>query len=371
MLVLNLLSWFLFLKNKLMDNKIIYGIQQLGVGVDDVEKAFKWYGTKLGADVCVFDDNNEATYMAPYMGGKPRDKRAILALNIQGGSGYELWQHTGRKPLRLEKPLQLGDLGINIAKVKSKDIVQSHKRLTESGVSVLSDIKTAPDGKKCFYIQDPFDNIIQIKECDTWYQNKKCDVGGMYGCMIGVSDIDASLKFYADVLGYNKVLYDTTQESDDFSNLPKQTNTFRRVLLQHEPTTGGFSKLFGISEIELIQAIDYAPKELFDFKKRFWGDVGYIHLCFDIHNMDQLIAECKDAGFPFTVLSSTSFDMGEANGRWGYLEDPDGILIEFVETFKVPIVQKIGLAINLQNRNPKKNLPDWLIKAMAVKRKKF
>lgn len=354
-----------------MSGKIIYGIQQLGVGVDDVEKAFRWYGTNLGADICVFDDDNEATFMAPYMGGEPRQKRAILALNIQGGSGYELWQHTGRKPQRLEKPFQLGDIGINIAKVKSKDIQVSFDRMKNSEIAVLSDIVISPDGKKCFYIADPFGNIIQIKECDSWYQDKKSDVGGVFGCVIGVSDIEKSLMFYEDVLGYSKVVFQETSEFSDFGQLPKQTSTFKRVLLSHEPATGGFSKLFGISEIELIQAIDYTPQKLYDFDKRFWGDTGYIHLCFDVHNMNTLVDECKQAGYPFTILSNESFDMGDANGRWGYLEDADGILIEFVETFKVPIAKKIGLGINLRNRDPKKNLPDWLIKAMSIKRKKF
>jgi hypothetical protein len=81
-----------------MENKLIYGIQQVGVGVENAEEAFSWYASRLGSDVVVFDDQNEATYMAPYMGGKPRNKRALLALNMLGGSGYEIWQYTDRKP---------------------------------------------------------------------------------------------------------------------------------------------------------------------------------------------------------------------------------------------------------------------------------
>lgn len=57
-----------------MENKLIYGIQQIGVGVDNADKAFEWYATRLGADVPVFEDNNAATYMAPYMGGTHIEK---------------------------------------------------------------------------------------------------------------------------------------------------------------------------------------------------------------------------------------------------------------------------------------------------------
>lgn len=55
--------------------------------------------------------------------------------------------------------------------------------------------------------------------------------------------------------------------------------------------------------------------------------------------MDALKQECEDAGFPFTVDSADSFDMGEAAGRFTYIDDPDGTWIEFVETHKVPIAK--------------------------------
>lgn len=50
--------------------------------------------------------------------------------------------------------------------------------------------------------------------------------------------------------------------------------------------------------------------------------------------------------------------MGEANGHWGYIEDFDGTLIEFIETHKVPLLKKWGININLKNRNPRKPLPN-------------
>ena len=133
-----------------------------------------------------------------------------------------------------------------------------------------------------------------------------------------------------------------------------------------------FSKLFGKSEIELVQCLDAEPTKI--FKDRYWGDMGFIHLCFDIRNMKALTEECDKKGFPFKVLSAESFDMGDANGHWGYIEDSDGTLIEFVETHRVPLVKSLGitLSIDLKKRNPLKPLPNWMIKAMNFKRvKKF
>ena len=78
--------------------------------------------------------------------------------------------------------------------------------------------------------------------------------------------------------------------------------------------------------------------------------------------------EVKSKGFPFTVDSSDSFDMGEAAGRFAYISDPDGIPIEFVETHKVPLIKKLGLNIDLRKRNPNKSLPKWMIGTLRWKR---
>lgn len=58
-----------------MSEKLIYGIQQIGIGVENADEAFKWYAKTLGADALIFDDSNEATYMAKYMGDKARKKK--------------------------------------------------------------------------------------------------------------------------------------------------------------------------------------------------------------------------------------------------------------------------------------------------------
>ena len=62
--------------------------------------------------------------------------------------------------------------------------------------------------------------------------------------------------------------------------------------------------------------------------------------------------------------------MGEAAGRFTYTEDPDGTLIEFVETHKIPIVKKLGWYLDLKRRDSRRPLPRWMIKAMGLNRNK-
>ncbi len=353
-----------------MNGKLIYGIQQVGVGVSNATEAFEWYATRLGADVVIFDDNNTATHMAPYMGGEARNKRALLAINLQGGSGYEIWQYLDRKPEGPKQPIMTGDLGINMVTVKSLDVQKTYDRLKAKGVKLLSEVVANPDGQPTFYMEDPYGNILQIKEFHSWFSRKRTDVGGIFGCTIGVSDIDKALTLYSDILGFTEVIYDETGTFDDLAGLPGGKERMRRVLLgKKDKSSGGFSELFGENQLELIQLLDATPKSI--FADRYWGDLGFIHLCFDIKNMKALVNECAAKGLPFKVLSEPDFDMGDTNAHWGYIEDPDGTLIEFVETHKVPVLKKFNLFIDLKGRDPKKNLPNWLIRALSFNRKKF
>jgi catechol 2,3-dioxygenase-like lactoylglutathione lyase family enzyme len=354
-----------------MINKRITGIQQIGIGVKNLHEAWKWYKMAFGMDVRVFEDDAVAALMLPYTGGEPRKRHAALAVNIQGGGGFEIWQYKGRIPEAPAFTIQIGDLGIFSAKVKSKNIQKSFKELTEANVNIPGGLEVAPNGKEHFFVKDPFNNIFDVVESDTWFHDDKKHGGGTYGAIIGVSDIPKALVVYSGILGYDKVEYDQTGIFDDLQSLPGGKGKFRRVLLSaSEKISGGFSRLFGDSRIELVQALDRQPENI--FKNRLWGDLGFIHLCFDIQGMAALKKECTDKGFPFTVDSEVkegeSFDMGEAAGHFSYIEDPDGTLIEFVETHRVPILKKLGISINMTKRDPLKNLPDWLIKGMRFNR---
>jgi catechol 2,3-dioxygenase-like lactoylglutathione lyase family enzyme len=176
--------------------------------------------------------------------------------------------------------------------------------------------------------------------------------------------------FYKTILGYDTIKGETEVVDDEWKNIPGGDKKFKRVVLTHEVVRKGpFSELLGYSSVELIQALDYEPTKI--FKDRYWGDLGYIHLCFDIQGMDEMRQLCTQMGYPFTVDSSNSFDMGEAAGHFSYIEDPDGSLIEFVETHKIPIIKKVGWYLNLKTRQPDRPLPRWMLKALRFSRRKL
>ncbi len=351
-----------------MDKKNISGIQQIGIGVKDAQEAWKWYREIFGMDINIFEDTATAELMLPYTNGQKCERYAALALNMEGGGGYEIWQHTAMKPKAPDFDVQLGDTGIYICKMKCRDIQTAFKKHKETGAELLSNITKDPAGNLHYYIRDPYNNIFEVVSDSSYYMKQKSVTGGVAGVVIGVSDIEEAKKVYSDILEYNKVIYDETGYFEDWKNLPGANQTYRRVLLKHDKRLGGFSKIFGHTQIELVQALDRKPEKI--FRNRIWGELGYIHLCFDVAGMELLKQECKDKGFPFTVDSADSFDMGAAAGRFTYISDPDGTPIEFVETHKLPIMEKWGLFLNLQKRDPKKPLPDFILKALRFNRKR-
>jgi len=356
-----------------MNNIVISGIQQLGIGVSNVAEAWKWYRKYLGMDIKVFEESATASLMLPYTGGQPQKRHAVLALNLSGGGGFEIWQYTDRTPQPPKFIPALGDLGIFAAKIKARDIQKTHAWFTAEKLNV-SKVYSGPDSRAHFFLTDPYSNIFQIIESENWFSKENKNTGSVYGVTIGVTDIEKSMKVYADILGYDKVVYDTKSSFADFDSLHGGNDTFRRVLLKNsKPRLGAFGKLFGDSEIELVQVEGRIPKKIYE--NRFWGDLGFIHLCFDIQGMEALNEACAKRGFPFTVDSfadhhGNSFDMGEAAGHFSYIEDPDGTLIEFVETHKVPILKKFGWYLNLRKRNPAKHLPDFIVKMLGFGRVK-
>ena len=349
--------------------KIISGIQQLGIGVPDMHAAWKWYRKAFGMDIRMFEESAEAPDMINYTGGKVQSRTAALAMNMKGGGGFEIWQYTSREPQLPEEAIVLGDYGIFAGKMKAPDVALAYVHHREQGFQLLGELSKSPDGSDTFFVMDPYQNIFQVVSSDDWFTSTKSVTGGVEGGLIGVSDIGQARTLYSEILGFDKVVYDETAVFDDFKGLPGGDQEFRRVLLRREhPTAGSFSEILGSGSIELIQRIEGTPKKI--YADRYWGDQGFIHLCFDIKDMDAIKEECASKGFPFTVDSGDVFDMGEASGRFSYIEDPDGTLIEFVETNKIPIIKKLGWYLTLDKKNPEKPLPRWILKMLSFNRLK-
>jgi len=345
----------------------IAGIQQIGIGVKNLRESTLFYKDIFGLDVLIFDDTSDAHLMTKYTGGKVYNRQAVLTMNLAGGGGFEIWQYNNREPKKSEAQIKYGDIGICAAKIKCPNITEAHNFLSSQKNLSISRVQTDPVKASHFWVKDFIGNSFNLVQGDQWFKHTNSKTGAVTGAVIGVSNIENSLFFYRNLLGIHEIIFDVTGNYVD--NYEDVKIYCRRVLLRKKVTGyGAFSKLLGAVEIELVQRLDGDAVKIFE--DRFWGDCGFIHLCFDVLNMDGLKKHADSLGIKFTVDSHGSFAMDNASGRFCYAEDPDGTLIELVETHKIPILKKLGLYLNLKNRNRQKPLPDWMINLLSLSKVK-
>lgn len=350
-----------------MDNFFISGIQQLGIGTLDFRKSWNWFIDKFSIDVKILEDDTVAERMLPYTGNQAQKRHACIAVSLQGGGGFEIWQYSERKPLPIGFELSVADLGIFAAKIKCRDVAAFHREISRNWKDCTA-LSALPDATPCFYVKDLYGNYFQIVEEKSIFIEQHKLTGGIAGALVGVGDMETSLRFYREILGYDSILYDETAEFEDWKELPGGTQKYRRVRIgRTQPYKGAFSGLLGENTLELVQAVDRQPRKIYE--GRYWGDPGFIQICYDVTGMREFGRFCASKGYPFTVDSCPDgevFDMGDASGHFTYIEDPDGTLIEFVETHKIPVAKKLGWNIQLLKRNREKTLPKFLFRLMGL-----
>ncbi|MEP1094611.1 MAG: VOC family protein [Cyclobacteriaceae bacterium] len=348
----------------------IHGIQHLGVAVPEHATAWKWYRKFFGIDVPFFNDEADADLMTIYTGGKVISKRAAMVLNLKGGAAMEIICPSTFKARHADVEHQLGDLGMYIGWIKAPDVKKAFDFFKENDLEIISEIVKLPNGWDTFYLKDLNGLIFQVIPADEWYTKHPTVTGGTAGCTIGVSDIDKAVSFYK-LLGYDEILYDNSGDFNDWSTLKGGNGKYRRVLLgQKNQSKGGFAQLIGKTYVELVQDIsERTPVKIFE--DRFWGDIGFAHLGFDVRNMEAIGKVLEEAGHGFTCDTKNVLSMGDSTKvHCTYIEDPDGTLIELIEVYKIPIIEKLGINLNVEKRKHSLPHPPLMIKALRFVRVK-
>lgn len=345
----------------------INGLQHIGLAVRNMDRCLVFYRKFLGLDIPFFDSIAPAPLMRVYTRNEVITKRASMIMNLTGGCAMEVIRPTSFEPSLPSFVVQAGDVGIFMVQVKCPDVRAAHAFCQQHAPDSTSLLSDDPVGSPSFILRDPDGNCFQFVRGNGWFTKPRMHSGGLRGAVVGVTDIERSFGLYRDMLGYNKVVYDREGVFTDWASLPGGDQRYRRVLLtQSKPPGGGFARVTGNTTIELVQALDRQPVRI--FKGRIWGDSGFVHIGLDVKGMDALGGSLATSGFPFRCDSREVLDMGNTRVHCTYIDDPDGVLIEMIEVYKVPIVEKWGIYLDVEKRDPTRPLPDFMLKALRFSR---
>ncbi|MFM2316195.1 MAG: hypothetical protein RLZZ155_527 [Bacteroidota bacterium] len=345
----------------------INSMQHIGVAVQDMDASLKYFRKIFGMNIPFFDSVQAAPLMDCYTHDKTITKRASMIMNLQGGCAMEVIRPTTFEPRKADFQIKIGDLHIFQVHMKARNVKQMHEHCNKNGALNVSEIQLNPAQQNVFDLTDLDGNFFRIEPTKECYREMGHPSNGVAGCSIGVTNMDEALNLYSNLLGYDEVVFDRTGTFNDWGHLPGGKEQYRRVRLkQSAPTGGGFARVMGETFIELVQALDRVPART--FKGRIWGDSGFVHLGLDVKGMKKLGENLGAQGFPFRCDSNDALSMGQTKVHCTYIDDKDGTLIELIEVYKVPIVEKWGIFLNVEKRDPLKPLPNFMLNALRFSR---
>jgi catechol 2,3-dioxygenase-like lactoylglutathione lyase family enzyme len=134
---------------------------------------------------------------------------------------------------------------------------------------------------------------------------------------ICVSDLDRSLRFYCDALGFEKA------ESHEIGS------EFARLMdLPDVAVTSQFIRR-GSTAIELLAFKD--PEPFGDRERRAVNQLGLTHLSFRVDDVAAVAARVVALGGAVVEPSRTTIDFGGTALEFVYCTDPDGVRVELMD----------------------------------------
>jgi catechol 2,3-dioxygenase-like lactoylglutathione lyase family enzyme len=133
---------------------------------------------------------------------------------------------------------------------------------------------------------------------------------------ICVSDLDRSLRFYCDALGFEKA--ESHAIGSEFAKLME---------LPAVELTSQFIRK-GTTAIELLAFAE--PLPFGDGQRRAVNQLGLTHLSFRVDDVNAVAAKVVELGGAIVESSRTTIDFGGTPLEFVYCTDPDGVRVELM-----------------------------------------
>ena len=302
----------------------VSGVHHVAIGVKDLKTTLAFYRELMGFTETFAEFAESEQEIMREVARNPR--AVFFGATIQqkaGGIMLELIRMVEPAPRPIRSLPAYGDIGVGKITLTAADVPGLWRDLKDS-VPFLSEPKTATiagRAREFVYCRDPEGNLIEIVSGDCVPGER---FGGCWSAGMAVSNLERSLPFYRDFLGFTVTAIDV---HEDFSGLVDEAagapgTRVRSCLLS---TEGG-----GGTSLELFETLQPRGRSL-PFSA-LWGDFGYLQASFACADVYRAAAELEAAGVDL-LCSPKVLDAGPDHpdpGVFVYARDPDGICIEFL-----------------------------------------
>lgn len=135
---------------------------------------------------------------------------------------------------------------------------------------------------------------------------------------ITVSNLERSLKFWRDVLGF------------ELSHRPHQTGELASEITGVPGAEISIAVLKGYGhKIELLEYLAPPDRKRIDLRP---CDVGFVHVALAVDNVDAILNRIAASGWKAAGIPQTLIAGPNAGKRVIYVRDPDGTTIEFMQS---------------------------------------
>ncbi len=311
---------------------MITAFQHVGIGVHDTGRTYDFYRRMMGFRVKLSDKTSYMEEMTPIIGALV-ELRALMAANARGGAAIELIEHTSTRPQEAPQAVQWGDIGYLELGLKAFGLDQLYLNLKSRGVEFLTPVRSmelSSGGRERYaYLRDPDGLLLQLVEEKG---GAGPAVGGVRHVAIGVGDLKRARSFYRDVLGFGDVLHEFKGRMPELDAVTGGRE-MEVAVLGHRGEGSSAMPLLERAIVKLVHTPAYRGKVVYEGRR--WGDVGLMEMAFDVSDLGETTNAVISRGAEL-FHPPTRVDMGSGTaGRFSYIKDPDGNVVEMVEVEKV------------------------------------
>ncbi len=297
------------------------GVDHVGLGVRDIERMRSFYRDILGFSR-VLAEMPEGDHAAIHglLRGPRAVHRSMLLGQETGGLTVALFHATLPTPRPIRKDSRYGDIGVTKLTFAVPDLAAFCRDTSIRANLCSSPKRVALEGwgqYRFVYGRDPEGNLIEIVsgcEGGAGASNSLRSVG------IAVTDLQRSLEFYSDVLGFDTVI---VAPHESFSGLVDEVTGVNGTVVR----SCVIANSKGQGMLELIEVTRPRGRSI-PFGTQ-WGDFGYLQVCLYGSDRETLTSQVETDGVD-VLLPPQEVDDPEHPAMFMYLRDPDGIPVEVV-----------------------------------------